>query len=790
MNEVSSTAERIVFEFANAPGPYDWALPTGLCLSVIAFCTWWTWRDCVEIGRGWAILFSTLRAIACFAVLVFYLQPQWRAETKIVQPSRVAVLVDTSQSMGLADSAGDRRRIDFAADFLEASPLLGELQTKQEVDLYSFDQELRPLALPESPRSPGAAANTPPGDEESAVLALQGATTQLGDALRDALVRESNETLAGVIVLSDGQSNAGATVDAAAALAAERGVRVFTLGFGATERPRGVRIVAVEAPPRVFPGDAFPIKVHLQGSGGSGETVEVRLASSAVDAETPPRPEASERVELGGEGETTIASIEVPGRDETGTRRYEVEAIVVGNSSLSAASSVDVEIVDRKTQVLLIAGGPTREYQFLRNQLHRDREFEVDVWLQKAASGISQDARNLLSQFPSTAEELFAYDAIVCFDVDWRETTEENLSLLERWVAEQAGGLVFLAGPIYMDRWLYDDRYRLLRDLHPVVFQRRFTQFIDARYGFEEPHSLELTREGGETDFLRLSDSESAPTLWRKFDGVYGFFDVNDAKPGATVLLRCLDPHAFGDDGGPIFLAEQFYGAGRTEFLASGEMWRLRKLDPDYFETFYTNLLRHVSAGRLLRGSQRGSLFTDKERYLLGDSVVVRARLLDRRLEPLETESVALQLVEPSGGRMVMLRPVDERPGFFEGRFNVTREGTYELLFDVPDSDGERLTRRLEVRAPEIERRRPERNVEALQSLAERTGGRYYASPSEAAGGAEASLAALLPDMTRESYLAGAVDEERERTLRTWLLAAFCTALCLEWLIRRMKRLA
>ena len=88
-----------------------------------------------------------------------------------------------------------------------------------------------------------------------------------------------------------------ATVDAAAALAAERGVRVFTLGFGATERPRGVRIVAVEAPPRVFPGDAFPIKVHLQGSGGSGQTIEVRLASSAVEAATPPRPESSARVE-------------------------------------------------------------------------------------------------------------------------------------------------------------------------------------------------------------------------------------------------------------------------------------------------------------------------------------------------------------------------------------------------------------------------------------------------------------------------------------------------------------
>ena len=78
--------------------------------------------------------------------------------------------------------------------------------------------------------------------------------------------------------------------------------------------------------------------------------------------------------------------------------------------------SAKVEILDRKTKVLLIAGGPMREFIFLRNQLYRDRETEVDVLLQSAWPGISQDAHEVLYEFPKTAEELFAYDCIVAFD--------------------------------------------------------------------------------------------------------------------------------------------------------------------------------------------------------------------------------------------------------------------------------------------------------------------------------------------------------------------------------------
>ena len=61
-----------------------------------------------------------------------------------------------------------------------------------------------------------------------------------------------------------------------------------------------------------------------------------------------------------------------------------------------------VEIIDRRTKVLLIAGGPMRDFIFLRNQLFRDKEIISDVWLQSGKPGISQEANEILYKFPET----------------------------------------------------------------------------------------------------------------------------------------------------------------------------------------------------------------------------------------------------------------------------------------------------------------------------------------------------------------------------------------------------
>ena len=138
----------------------------------------------------------------------------------------------------------------------------------------------------------------------------------------------------------------------------------------------------------------------------------------------------------------------------------------------------------------------------------------------------------------------------------------------------------------------------------------------------------------------------------------------------------------------PIYAAAHFYGAGRVFFQASGEMWRLRAVEPRYFETYYTKLIRWVSQGRLLRDSSRGVLLVDKDRCLLGDSITVRAVLNDAQHQALTVDSVAAILWQPDGQRAALsLRKIQDaaREGMYEAQFTALLPGDYRMELTPPD---------------------------------------------------------------------------------------------------------
>jgi hypothetical protein len=78
-----------------------------------------------------------------------------------------------------------------------------------------------------------------------------------------------------------------------------------------------------------------------------------------------------------------------------------------------------------------------------------------------------------------------------------------------------------------------------------------------------------------------------------------------------------------------------------------------------------------------------------------------------------------------------------------------------------------------------------------LSRIAEGTGGVYYRALRSAVGiGAAESLAAKLKDQTRTSIFTAAPDPLWEQTWLMWMMLALCGLLCLEWLIRRLLKLA
>ncbi|MCE5267336.1 MAG: VWA domain-containing protein [Planctomycetaceae bacterium] len=813
---------RTTFEWGRIQSNADWILPIGVLVAVLLFVRYMYRRDAVELRRPWAWLLTALRMAAFLGLLVLYLQPHWRSEREEVRNSRALLLVDTSLSMGLSDDSSRGQpgttlnRAQQVAKGLTDSDFLDRLRKTHDVTVIPFSDDLKrdhAVTLGKLTTANKSADDTIywPG-----LLAPTGTDTRLGQALRQLIQDERGTPVSGIIVFSDGGQNAGVSPDAAVELAREARIPIFTVGLGSDRQPTNVGVADLAVPARAYPGDHYTVTAYVQAQGLAGKTVTVEVLSRAAGSSsgtslgrarsgrTARDAGAGEvlqrqQVTLGGDGEVVPVKFELapdaPGRRTLCVR---IQAPVDDHNSADNSREADIEIVDRKSRVLLLADGPMREYQFLRNQLYRDRYTTVDVLLQSGRPGLSQEARKILDEFPSTRQEMWDYDCVVAFDPNWEEIGASRARLLEKWVAEQGGGLIVIAGPVNTCKgvggWVGDPAMSAIRNLYPVEFPGRLAATESSVYATREAWPLDFTREGAQSDFLWLGDAAVASQeAWSHFPGVFSCCPVRGPKPGAAVYARFSDPR-FTPGGQPtVYMAGQFYGSGSVFYLGSGEMWRLRSVNDAYFEQFYTKLIRHVSQGRLLRGSSRGVLLVGQDHYLLGGTIEVRAQLSNGRLEPLVRPSVNLQVIGPDGAtQTIALRPDPSRAGAYLGQLPALLEGTYRLELPIPESENERLSRRVQVDVPNVERTNPRRNDALLSQIAKNSGGKYYVGMASAMAttGQPPPLTAQLRDRTNTVVLPVAPNPQQEEARLRWMMNVLCGVLCLEWLVRRLLKLA
>jgi hypothetical protein len=806
--------ERVVYEISRLRSYDDERLPAALitagAIALVAIVWYLYRRDTFELPRAPRYVTVLLRLIALAGLLVFFLGIERRTTREVVNNSQVAVLVDVSQSMGLGEnenaSEAGGTRIQAVVNALSNSPLVSDLRKSHDVNVARFERDVEPVvSMPKKDELVDAqAAETSPAlapqQKEKTVdwpAALQphGTETRLGQALADELRLYHDAPLAGIVVMSDGAQNAGIEPSAAIEAARQAGVPLYAIGFGSTLSPRNIALRDLVVPTRAFPHDTLNISGYLQASGYAGQSVDVELTRRrSQDKGGAGTPVATKHVSMGPDGEMVPVSFDLePSEPGTFVFKLRIKAPADDGNPRDNEREAEVEVVDRKTRVLLFASGPMRDYQFLRNQLHRDATMIVDVLLQTAQTGISQDANTILDHFPSTPEELYKYDCIVAFDPDWTKLDAAQVELVEKWISEEAGGLIAVAGPIQTPHWIRSTEHAKLRDLYPVEFQHRITLMDDAQYSGQNPWPLTLDRAGREAKFLWLGKTaEESEAAWDNFPGVYGFYGVKGEKPGATVYARFSDPQA-GAGQRPVYLASQFYGAGQVFYIGSGELWRLRGSDPAYFEVLYTKLIRHVSQGRILRGSSRGSLLVERDRYELGEPVVVRARLSDSQHKPLADAGVPAQLLRPDGtSEPVKLTAVVDKPGMYVGQATVMQEGTYQLALPIPGGNEEPLSKYIQVRVPDRERTHAERNDTLLASITKETGGIYYRQLETAIHGEKSTppLSQAIKSRAEIKLVKGAPDKDFARAQMSWLLGIIAGSLFIEWIVRRLNRLA
>ena len=92
---------------------WHWLLLVLVCLAFGTYVVWVYKRDTQELRKATAITLIVLRCFALLGILFYFFNLERVTEESIIKNSRLHVLVDTSQSMGLIDDSDEQRLARF-----------------------------------------------------------------------------------------------------------------------------------------------------------------------------------------------------------------------------------------------------------------------------------------------------------------------------------------------------------------------------------------------------------------------------------------------------------------------------------------------------------------------------------------------------------------------------------------------------------------------------------------------------------------------------------------------------
>ncbi len=788
------------------------ALVVGLCWAVV-----WMYRREGRIGASMRVrmTLAVLRCAVLVTLAVILLEP---VRVRILRrwiDSYALVLVDDSSSMDLTDTYRDQPTADRVKRALDRSALepirrtsviehvlnrdrrrfLRDLADNNRIKLYTFSDEPRLLGTIRATRERTGRSTDPNDGHETLLgfddipieLAPTGPATNMERAVRRAVESLGSAPVAAVVILSDGGFNQGASAEDIARYARDRRLPVHTVGVGDPSAPQNVRVTEILAPANAFQQDPFPISARLVANGIDGQEIHVQLRQRSATDGGPGRVVDSRQVRVGPGGVIEPVVFERR-QNRVGRFVYTVETPVLEGESVADDNSkqTTVNVIDARTRVLVIAGGPSWDYRFVSRLLERDKTFDVSCWLQSADLSAVRDGNTVIDHLPTTAEELFEYDVIVLMDPDKEEIDEAWCRLIDTLVTEYGGGLLQTAARPHTPSFMRDRSLKPLHDLLPVTLDPQADLVLNevGHYQLSGSPPAIASTSCGHPVMKQADDPVSTKLIWRSIGDIYWHYPVLREKPAATVLMRHSDPRMRNSAGGHVLAAVQYVGAGRTGFVAFDGTWRWRRRSIEMFDRFWVQLIRYLAEGKLLGGTKRGMLLAESDQYSLGDAVAVTARLFDRQYKPLRRDRVVAQYdIDGQKGDFVMTVRWD-RPGWFEGRFVPDRTGSYRVSLKMAEADSSDLTeitREIRVTRPNIEILRPQMDRAKLMTLAEQSHGGRYFEVDEAV-----SLPAVIPDLHEEIPI-------RSRPTTLWdnfkTLVLLLALLTVEWGVRKWNRL-
>jgi uncharacterized membrane protein len=694
------------------------ALLTAVAMGGLA---WLVWRRIPEAApriRNWrAWLIWGLEAAMLALLLALLWEPAVTVAELKSQQNIIAVLVDDSRSMNIADAGADGKTSRLAAETKVLNDgLLANLGKKFQVRLYEVDGRLKWVERPDwkagkvnLPASSGNAA----GDAASGVEA-----THINAGLQKLAADTSELPVGAVVLLTDGAENGtgasggGIDIETINALHNRR-LPVHTIGFG---RDRPVRDLEMED--AVVAAKALAdsrmtatVSFHQWGYAGQKATLDVKDGDKLL---------ASRVVTLDKDGvdqsETMFFSAGDEGVKSIG---FALEPMAGEESAANNGMTRLVNVSAEPRRILYVEGEPRWEFKFIRRAEAEDKDVQIVSMLRTTENKIYRqgiaDPSELADGFPTKAEDLFKYQAIIIGSVEAGYFTPVQQELLREFVDKRGGGVLFLGGRFSLGDggWASSGD----ADLFPTFLPNAQGTFK------RENATVQLTAAGAESPITRILDDKAANVeRWRKLPYLNDYQDPGSPKPGATVLAQMVAGRTM-----PL-LVTQNYGRGKTAVLATSGTWRWQMssaVDDPSHDLFWQQLLRWLSA------DSPGQVVATMPQQTLEDEghVKLTAVVRDKEYSPAADAKVTAHLIAPDGTSEVLdMTPVPNTPGTYSMDWTAEKPGSYVAEVTADSGKDELGKDVVDFRREDgvAENFHTGQNRDLLEKLSQATGGRYW----------------------------------------------------------------
>jgi uncharacterized membrane protein len=653
----------------------DWLWPALGFLALSLLLLFWGYRS-VPASGGVRAACVFLKLLGLLALAACLLEPLWTSKRAKPGANYFVVLSDNSMGMQIKDRGDSRSRADRLRDLLaeKRDGWQNKLEDMFQLRRYLFDSRLQ-------------------ATKDFSELVFDGRASAIGHSLRTISDRYRGQPLAGVLLLSDGNAT-----DITAANFNKEGLPpVYPVLIGDNDPAKDIAVSNVKISQTSFEDAPVTIQADVAHSGYSGGTFVAKIieigsrgnTNTTNHASGPQRTVAEQTTRTANDGELVPFRMQVK-PDKSGILFYQLQVAAKSEQAELTNSQITTEatlanntrtlVVDRGKgpyRILYVSGRPNWEYKFMQRALDEDDQVQLVALIRIAkrepkfafrAKGV--DAANPLFQgfdnkpkeeaerydqpvlirlntrdqvelrggFPKTAEELYAYHAVIVDDLESEFFTPDQLMLIQKFVSERGGGFLMLGGQESLQQGRFGRT--AVGDMLPVYLDQSGDPLpvADLR--------LSLTLEGLLQPWARLRNNESDEKS--RLSGMPPFQVLNNVrgiKPGASLIASVTDSSGAKH---PALVVHR-YGNGRSAAVPIGDLWRWGLLDREHHRDL-DKAWRQMIRWLVSDVPNRVELAAESKAGDPNQTILLQVRVRDKKFQPLDNAkvTVAVQWISES----------------------------------------------------------------------------------------------------------------------------------------------